>query len=116
MEQIIMQLVDNFDFALMLILNVVTYISIKILDEINKEKNVTTWQKRIIFVGVSIVIGLVYHFLSDVRTIVIIDSIIIAPVAWSWLAKPIAKRFGIDYKHLDRNVEQIKENGREDVS
>lgn len=101
MEQIIMQLVDNFDFALMLILNVVTYISIKILDEINKEKNVTTWQKRIIFVGVSIVMGLVYHFLSDVRTIVIIDSIIIAPVAWSWLAKPIAKRFGIDYKHKE---------------
>ena len=45
-----MQLIDNFDFALMLILNVITYMTIKILDEINKEKNVTTWQKRLIFV------------------------------------------------------------------
>lgn len=116
MEQIIDQLVTNFDFVLMLVVNVITYVIIKLIDELNKEKQVTTWQKRIIFVGVSIVMGLIYHFLSDVRTIVIIDSIIIAPVAWSWLAKPIAKRFGIDYKHLDRNVKQIKENGRENVS
>lgn len=98
MEQIISQLINNFDFALMLVINVVTYITIKLLDEINKEKNVTTWQKRIIFVCVSIIIGCIYYFLSDVKPIVIIDSIIIAPIAWSWLAKPIAGRLGIDYK------------------
>ena len=115
MERIIDQLVSNFDFVLMLVINVITYVVIKIVDELNKEKQVTTWQKRIIFVGVSIAMGLIYYLLSDIRTIVIIDSIIIAPVAWSWLAKPIAKRFGIDYKHLDRNAKQIKENGGEDV-
>lgn len=98
MEQIINQLVNNFDFGLMLILNVVTYIIIKLVDEINKEKTVTTWQKRIIFVYVSLVIGCVYYFLSDVKLIVIINSIIIAPIAWSWLAKPIAGRLGIDYR------------------
>lgn len=99
MEQIISQLINNFDFALILIINVVTYITIKLLDEINNEKIVTTWQKRIIFVCVSIIIGCIYYFLSDVKPIVIIDSIIIAPIAWSWLAKPIAGRLGIDYKH-----------------
>lgn len=93
-----MQLVNNFDFALMLILNVVTYISIKILDEINKEKNVTTWQKRFIFVVSAVIVGTIYYFASDIKFIKIIDSIIIAPVAWSWLAKPIANRMGIDYK------------------
>lgn len=115
MEQIIDQLINNFDFVLMLVINVITYVVIKIVDELNKEKQVTTWQKRIIFVGVSIVMGLVYHFLSDARTIVIINSIIIAPVSWSWLAKPVAKRFGIDYKHLDKNAKQVKENGGENV-
>lgn len=99
MEQIISQLINNFDFALILIINVVTYITIKLLDEINNEKIVTTWQKRIIFVCVSIIIGCIYYFLSDVKPIVIIDSIIITPIAWSWLAKPIAGRLGIDYKH-----------------
>lgn len=99
MEQIINQLMHNFDFSLMFILNVVTYVLIKFVDEINKEKIVTTWQKRIIFVCVSIIIGCIYYFLSDVKPIVIINSIIIAPIAWSWLAKPIADRLGIDYKH-----------------
>lgn len=98
MEQIISQLINNFDFALILVINVVTYIAIKLLDEINNEKIVTTWQKRIIFVCVSILIGCIYYFLSDVKFIIIIDSIIISPVVWSWLAKPIAGRLGIDYK------------------
>ena len=100
MEQIINQLVNNFDFGLIFILNVVTYIIIKFVDEINKEKTVTTWQKRIIFVCASLVIGCVYYFLSDVKPIVIINSIIIAPIAWSWLAKPIAAKLGIDYRKI----------------
>lgn len=99
MEQIISQLINNFDFALIFIINAVTYITIKLLDEINNEKIVTTWQKRIIFVCVSILIGCIYYFLSDIKPVVIINSIIIAPIAWSWLAKPIAGRLGIDYKH-----------------
>ena len=98
MDEIINQLVSNFDFTIMLIINVVTYILIKLLDEINKEKIVTTWQKRIIFIVASIIVGCIYYFLSDVKLIIIIDSVIIAPVAWSWLAKPIASKLGIDYK------------------
>lgn len=98
MEQIINQLISNFDFTLILIINVVTYIFIKLIDEINKEKIVTTWQKRIIFASVSIIIGYIYYFLSDIKLIIIIDSIIVAPVAWSWLAKPIANKLGLDYK------------------
>lgn len=35
MEQIINQLVANFDFALMLIINIITYGIIKIIDELN---------------------------------------------------------------------------------
>lgn len=99
MEQIISQLINNFDFALIATINIATYSIIKIIDEINKEKIVTVWQKRIIFVIVSIIIGISYYFLSDVKSIIIIDSIIISPVAWSWLIKPIVKKFNIDYKY-----------------
>lgn len=98
MEEIIIQLTHNFDFALMLVINVLTYTIIKIVDEINKEKIVTTWQKRIIFVVVSTIVGIVYYIIGDIKPSIILNSIIIAPVAWSWLAKPIAKKFGIDYK------------------
>lgn len=98
MEQIINQLIHNFDFALMIVINVVTYGAIKLLDEVNGDKIPTVWQKRIIFVIVAIAIGIIYKYTTDVSTNIIINSCIIAPVAWSWLAKPIASKFGIDYK------------------
>lgn len=98
MEQIINQLVANFDFALMLIINIITYGLIKIIDELNGNKVPTTWQKRIVFLVTAIVLGIIYKYCTDVPIHVIINSCVIAPVAWSWLAKPIAIRFGIDYK------------------
>lgn len=99
MEQIIFQLINNFDFALMLIINVVTYFIIKIIDEFNGDKLPTTWQKRIVFVISAILVGIIYKYTTNISINVIINSCIIAPVAWSWLAKPIAQRLGIDYKH-----------------
>lgn len=98
MEQIINQLISNFDITIIAIVNILTYLIIKIIDEINKEKIVTTWQKRIVFIVVSIIISIIYYYISDVKLIIIINSIIVAPIAWSWLAKPIAKKLGIDYK------------------
>ena len=40
----------------------------------------------------------VYKFTTNIPVNIIVNSCIIAPVAWSWLAKPIAGKFGIDYK------------------
>jgi hypothetical protein len=98
MEQIIYQLVANFDFALMLVINVITYGVIKFIDDINGDKVPTTWQKRIVFLITAIILGIIYKYYTDVPIRIIINSCIIAPVAWSWLAKPIAIKFGIDYK------------------
>lgn len=98
MDTIINQLVSNFDFALMLIINVITYAAIKIIDEVNGNKLPTTWQKRIVFVIVAIITGIIYKCITEIPIHIIINSCIIAPVAWSWLAKPIAGKFGIDYK------------------
>lgn len=98
MEQIINQLISNFDFALMLIINIITYFVIKCIDEANSDKQPTTWQKRIVFLIVAIIVGVVYKVTTDISINIIINSCIIAPVAWSWFAKPIANKFGIDYK------------------
>ena len=98
MEQIINQLISNFDFALILIINIITYFIIKIIDELDGDKIPTTWQKRFVFLIVAIIMGILYKYITDVPTNIIINSCIIAPVAWSWLAKPIADKFGIDYK------------------
>lgn len=98
MEQIINQLIYNFDFALILIINIITYFIIKIIDELDGDKIPTTWQKRFVFLIVAIIMGILYKYITDIHTNIIINSCIIAPVAWSWLAKPIADKFGIDYK------------------
>lgn len=98
MEQIINQLISNFDFALILIINIITYFIIKIIDELDGDKIPTTWQKRFVFLIVAIIMGILYKYITDINTNIIINSCIIAPVAWSWLAKPIADKFGIDYK------------------
>lgn len=98
MEHIINQLINNFDFALMLIINVITYGCIKIIDEINGDKLPTTWQKRIVLVITAVLVGIIYRYTTNIPIIVIINSCIVAPIAWSWIAKPIANKLGIDYK------------------
>lgn len=103
MEQIINQLVHNFDFALMVVINVLTYGIIKLWDELDGDKVPTVWQKRLVFAVAAIIIGVIYGLCTDVTVSVIINSCIIAPVAWSWLAKPIASKFGIDYKQKNLN-------------
>ena len=106
MEQIISQLVRNFDFALMVVINVVTFAIIKAVDELNGDKVPTTWQKRAIFVAAAVAVALLYRFTTDISVNVIINSCIVAPVAWSWLGKPIASRLGIDYKQGTATVQQ----------
>lgn len=103
MEQIISQLISNFDFALMLIINIITYFVIKFIDEANGDKQPTTWQKRIVFLIVAIIVGVIYKVTTNISINIIINSCIVAPVAWSWLAKPIASKFGIDYKQKNYN-------------
>jgi len=99
MDELISQLLSDFNFGLIIIINLITYFCIKFVDEFNGDKIPTTWQKRIIFIIVAIICGFIYKFITDVNTNVIINSCVVAPVAWSWLAKPIAIKFGIDYKH-----------------
>lgn len=98
MDNIINQLISNCDFSIIFIVNIITYIAIKVIDDINKEKVITTWQKRIVFLVASIVVFIIYVMFTDIKVNIIINSIIVAPVAWSWLAKPIANKLGIDYK------------------
>lgn len=101
MEQIIAiinQVIDNFDFAYMFAINALTYCIIKIIDEINKDKVVNTWTKRGVLIGAIIVVTMLYSFTGYERWTVLINSACVAPVAWSWIFKPLLTKFGLDYK------------------
>ena len=108
LEQIITTTLNSFDFGYCLIVNVLTYIVIKLIDEINKEKEVTTWMKRLILFAIILLTGVVYYAIGqDVKLVV--NSAILAPVSWSWIFKPICKKLKVDYKQVDKTITN-KEN------
>lgn len=100
MEQIISNIIDttinSFDFSFCLIANIATYITIKTYTSINFNHKLTTWNKRGIFIIISFILALIYYFIgSNIK--VLVNSIIIAPVSWSWIFKPICNKLNINY-------------------
>ena len=102
LDTIINQILNNFDFAYMLIVNVLCFILIKIHDYFNGDgRKVATWNKRLYLVISIIIIGAVYQQAGEIKTTVLINSAILSPVFWSWIAAPILHKFGITYKQAD---------------
>ena len=100
-DYIINNILSNFDFRYMLSVNVLTYIIIKVIDELNKEKKVSTLIKRVVLVISIILISIVYKLIGYDNNIELVNSAILAPVFWSWIAKPICSKLGINYKQIN---------------
>ena len=97
-NNIIETTLNSFDFTYCIVVNLLTYIIIKLVDETAKHK-VNIWIKRAILLFVILSTGVVYYLINeDVK--LILNSAILAPVFWSWIMKPICKHFGVDYKKI----------------
>lgn len=96
-EQIINTTISSFDFTYCIIVNLLTYFTIKIIDDLNGDKKVSTWTKRGITVWAILFVGVVYYLIG-IDTKLLFNSAILAPVFWSWIGKPIAKKLDVDYK------------------
>lgn len=101
---IIDNIINNFDFGFMFVVNVATYIMIKIVDHFNGDAKVPTYQKRLLLVIAISFISDIYFIFDYTNVIVLINSAILAPVFWSWVASPILKRLGIGYKDIDNTL------------
>lgn len=99
MEQIFDKLIANFDFGYMFVVNVLTYIIIKIIDYYNGDKTVSILIKRLMLIISIIIVGGLYILLEDINYIVLVNSSIVAPIAWSWIFRPILSKFGLGYKN-----------------
>lgn len=103
MELQIEEILNGFDFIYCFIVNVLTYSIIKCIDSLNKDKQVNTWIKRLVLLICILVIGVLYYsFGKDIE--VLVNSAILAPVAWSWLFKPLCTKLGIDYNKIDDTI------------
>lgn len=94
----------HFDLSFMLCVNILTYILIKVIDDLNGDKVVSTWTKRLVMLISCFAIAAGYIAGGYENTTILINSAILAPVAWSWIFKPILKKIGVDYKKIDKTT------------
>ena len=99
-KEIIDITIKSFDFSYCISVNVLTYLIIKFIDELNGKKDVSTWSKRIVLLVVIFFTGVLYNLIGCDNKI-LLNSAILAPVSWSWIIKPICKYFKIDYKDFN---------------
>lgn len=97
-------ILSNFDFGFMFIINVLTYIIIKVIDYFNGDNKVPTWQKRCVLVISIFTMTMIYIASGYDNTIMLVNSAILAPVFWSWVVSPILKKFGVGYKDIDNTI------------
>lgn len=97
MEQIYEILINNFDISYMLSINILTYMIIKFIDFLNGEKKLKLIYKRLVLILSTIVCCIIYHFVTDLETRVLINSTIAAPVFYSWAMKPLLKKIKLQY-------------------
>lgn len=99
-NNIIQTTLESFDFAYCIIVNLLTYFVISTINSIQGHKDINTWAKRLVLLITILSTGVVYYLIgSDTR--VLLNSAILAPVFWSWILKPICKKFKIDYKNIN---------------
>lgn len=97
-------ILSNFDFGFMFIVNVLTYIIIKVIDYFNGDNKVPTWQKRCILIISIFTMAMIYIASGYDNTIMLVNSAILAPVFWSWVVSPILKKFRVGYKDIDNTI------------
>lgn len=97
-------ILSNFDFGFMFIVNVLTYIIIKVIDYFNGDNKVPTWQKRCVLVISIATMASIYIASGYDNTIMLVNSAVLAPVFWSWVVSPILKKLGIGYKDIDNII------------
>lgn len=97
-------ILSNFDFGFMFIVNVLTYIIIKVIDYFNGDNKVPTWQKRCVLIISIFTMAMIYIASGYDNTIMLVNSAVLAPVFWSWVVSPILKKLGVGYKDIDNTI------------
>lgn len=103
-DSIINSMLSQFDFSYILAINIVTYIFIQIWDNLNGEKLLTTWEKRLMMLVATAIVLFSYKLCHYDNNIMLINSTIVAPVFWSWVLKPILSKLGVDYRKIDDSL------------
>lgn len=98
LSEILSTTAASFDFAFVICVNVLAYAVIKLVDKLNGDKVVSTWCKRVITLCCAVVMGVIYFSLQLGDVKIVLNSVILSFVFWSWILKPILSLLNVDYK------------------
>ena len=99
MEKLLDLIYSSIDITFMLSVNVLTYIVIKIIDERNKEKEVTKWGKRVVTFTTPFIVSLPLYFTGSIELRVLIYSFILSLISWDLVFRPIIKALKVGYRN-----------------
>lgn len=100
MEQnILNQILLVIDFGFVFICNSITYLLIKLLEEIKFKKQTSILFKRSITLIVGIIFGLVVYSIDNTNPLKLLYSFIFSLLSFDYIFKPILRKFkSFDYK------------------
>lgn len=104
LEDIINRIFENFDFSYMLVINILTYIMIKVIDYANGEKILSTLMKRVCLCCSILLVSIIYWVIGYENYTCLVNSAIASPVFYSWCLKPILKHYKIGYNDLSNTL------------
>lgn len=102
-NQILQTIINSFDIAYCLVVNFLTYILISNITIVIHKQITRVWKRVILCVSI-IIVSIAYVNFGSIDIRVLINSIILAPISWSWVFKPIAKQMNWDYKDFDNKI------------
>lgn len=104
-DAIVNRILENFDFSYMLVINILTYIMIKVIDYANGEKILSTLMKRVCLCCSILLVSIIYWVIGYENYTCLVNSAIASPVFYSWCLKPIIKHYKIGYNDLSNTLE-----------
>lgn len=104
-DTIVNRILENFDFSYMLVINILTYIMIKVIDYANGEKILSTLMKRVCLCCSILLVSIIYWVIGYENYTCLVNSAIASPVFYSWCLKPILKFYKIGYNDLNNTLD-----------
>lgn len=104
-DTIVNRILENFDFSYMLVINILTYIMIKVIDYANGGKILSTLMKRVCLCCSILLVSIIYWVIGYENYTCLVNSAIASPVFYSWCLKPILKHYKIGYNDLSNTLE-----------
>lgn len=98
MDGLFIRLFDIFSLEYMFSVIIATYFLIKLIDILNVEATVPTWQKRLVTFAVGTAAFVIFRKFTDIPTDSLIASYFAALFVYDTAIKFLIKKFNVDYK------------------